>query len=128
MTAAGIPRRPGQVRVADVRLQSHRPELPPKRRPVILIRPTLDGWRVVALTTLRTYHDGRPREELYDPQTAGAHDASFLWGRVAVVPEIGVERLIGRLSRRDADLVIETTSGLSLDDIEVFWEAIQRSA
>lgn len=80
-----------------------------KHRPGILISQCPDGsaWKIMGLTSLPTYGDGKPRTAYSDHEALGLANAGYYWGpRLPIVPIEDIHRRTGRITPTVCDELV----------------------
>ena len=116
---------PGQVRTAMVRTSLY---LGGKTRPVLLIAPDYahGSWVVSGITTAPVkLTTDEPRLPIRDTHAAGLDRESYWWGGTNVVPVDQIGRVIGMVSPRDVETLIDAAESLSTDQVCRLWDAVQ---
>ena len=113
---------PGHIVWASVLNPLENPDSVGKLRPVVLVSGTSTHWRVMGLTTKRSYEGGNPRRPIPNHLNVGLPKPGFLWGdKLTRITVESVESFIGfaddPLVEEIIDLAKVDMSSPEIDDL-----------
>lgn len=106
--------KPGQLHWANVLNPLEDPEAVGKKRPVVLVADQGTHWRVMGLTTKKTYADGSSRVAITNFHRVGLAEQGYLWGDK--LTRITSESVMGYIGRAD-DALVESVVTLAMNDM-----------